>query len=327
MIRNAGASARKWWTRSVAGLVIFIILVGVGLILLLRPPNSNNGGSVPWINTSASSVLLNSLKPRSLPPVPPETSAAPCLARNLSVSSVHPVGATQNDGVMVTFRNAGSSSCLLRGTPQVDASEKGQRTVGAAREALPNYGEVANTAPGATVDVEVDVPATCRADPGGSNKGWATYHDLTVTFPSGSTKSISGVNLSFPCGMFTTPFFTVKPPLRYPPYYLGALAPHLVLPESVRAGSTLTYEVDLVNLSKRSVALTPCPAYLEHSAAPTKFEYALNCRGVHAISAHGQVRYQMKMVIPLNSPHGRLEVWWELVGPSDRSGRGYVQLK
>ncbi len=188
-------------------------------------------------------------------------------------------------------------------------------------------GEVANTAPGATVAVNVEVPVACQADPGGGNQGLPQYHTLLISIPGGGNKQIGGLHLTFQCGMSTTPFFTPKPQPVYRPDPLDALVPHVQLPASVKAGDTLIYEVELVNPGNHSVALSPCPVYLEWSGIPTKFEYRLNCRSVHAIPAHGRVRYQMEMAIPGSAALASVQVLWQLFGPSCPIGRGQVQVR
>ncbi|HXY45718.1 MAG TPA: hypothetical protein VEH29_16145 [Acidimicrobiales bacterium] len=234
---------------------------------------------------------------------------------------------SQNDGVVVRLRNTGRTACLLRGTPRVVASAPGQATVFATTAPMWPLGEIANTAPGGIVAVIINVPVACPADPGGGNIGLPVYHRLRISIPGGGNKKIGSLHLMFQCGMSTTPFFTPKPQPTYPPDPLVALIPHLQLPASVRAGTTLLYQVELVNPESRPVALSPCPVYLEWSDFPTKLAYRLNCRNTHPIAAHGQVRYQMEIAIPVSAPLGPAQVWWSLFGPSTHIGRGQVQVR
>jgi hypothetical protein len=232
-----------------------------------------------------------------------------------------------DDGAFIALRNTGSAACTLSGTPRVVASAAGHVTVVAGREPMPPDDEIADTAPGGTVVVRVDVPTYCKANPTGAIGRAMPYHSLVIPIPGGGAKKVGGLRLSFPCGMSTTPFYTPKPGPTYPPDLLASLVPRLRLPATVRRGTTLDYEVDLYNPGDRPVALSPCPAYLEHSDVPTKLLYRLDCRSVHSVPAHGEVRYAMEMAIPADAPVGPMGMWWTFFGPSTRSTHGQALVQ
>jgi hypothetical protein len=192
---------------------------------------------------------------------------------------------------------------------------------------MPSYGERSDAAPGGTVFEQVDVPEFCPADPGGGDRGDAVYHSLAVSILGGITKKVGGLSLSFPCGMSATPLFVGKPQPTYPVNPLVGLVPYLRLPATVRAGSTLHFEVDLSNPGGRPVALSPCPVYLEASSVPTKLLYRLDCRTVRSIPVHGQVRYGMEMAIPDAAPLGAAKIFWALFGASTRTAYGQVLVQ
>ena len=175
--------------------------------------------------------------------------------------------------------------------------------------------------------VRVDVPIYCKANPTGAIGRAMPYHSLVISIPGGGAKKVGGLRLSFPCGMSTTPFYTPKPGPTYPPDLLATLVPRLRLPATVRPGTTLDYEVDLYNPGDRPVALSPCPAYLEHSNVPTKLLYRLDCRSVHFIPAHGEVSYEMEMAIPADASTGPMGLWWTFFGPSTRTAHGQVVVR
>jgi hypothetical protein len=232
----------------------------------------------------------------------------------------------QDDGVIVTLRNTSAVACLLRGTPRVVAAVSGEATVVAVAEKMPSDDETADTAAGATLEVQLDAPVACATDPGGANSGFPTYHNLTISSPSGGTKTVAGLHLTFQCGLFTTPFFTPKPAPTYPANPLVGLVPRLQLPATVQAGTTLHYVVDLVNPGDRRVRLSPCPAYLENSSLATKLEYRLNCQSGRSIPAHGQMRFEMEMSVPAMAPFGTMNVRWTLFGASMRTALGHVRV-
>jgi hypothetical protein len=285
------------------------------------------GEVVPWVDEPASSSLLSSLLPRALPPTPPRTGAPPCTVRELLAAIGGPTEVSGDEGVVIVLRNNGSAACLLTGTPRVVASAPGHVAVMAALERMPPNGESADTAPGGTVVVRVDVPTYCKANPLGAISRVTPYHSLAISIPGGGAKKVGGLRLSFPCGMSTTPFFTPKPGPTYPADTLATLVPRLRLPATVRPGTTLEYEVDLFNPGNRPVALSPCPVYLEHSNLPTKLLFRLDCRSVHLVPAHSQVRYEMEMAIPADAPGGPMGLWWTFFGPSTRTAHGQVLVR
>jgi hypothetical protein len=227
---------------------------------------------------------------------------------------------------MISLRNTGSTACLLKGTPRVVASSPGEATVLASTENLPSYGEITDTVPGATVELEIDIPAACQTYPGGTSATFSKYQGLTISTSSGVSTVVHKPHLAFPCGMATTPFFTPTPAPRYPKNPLVGLIPRLRLPATVTAGATLFYVVTLTNPASQPVALSPCPAYLENSSIPTKLVYRLNCQSVRTIPAHGRVTYEMEMAIPTTAPSGMTKVGWILFGASTFWGHGQVRV-
>jgi hypothetical protein len=271
---------------------------------------------VPWVNQPATSALLKSMLPKPLPIPTPKTNAPPCTEAALAVS-VGILQWSQNGGVALDLRNSGSTTCLLRGTPRVVATESGERNVVAAAAPMPTFAEVANTAPGAIVVVALSAPLVCVTNPGGSNQNSPVYHRLVITMPGGATRTLRGLTLRFPCGMSVTPFSTPKPAVKYVVLSMSYLVPHIHLPSSVRNGSALIYNVELSNPLGRAVALSPCPAYIEHSSLSTKLEYQLNCTTVREIPAHQSVWYQMKMPVAATAHPGLVTVFWSLIlGPA-----------
>lgn len=282
---------------------------------------------IPWADKPATPALINSLLPKPLPAPTPKTDAPPCISSKLQLAQVAGLQWSQNSGVAIRLRNTGSSACLLRGSPHVVASASGHPNVIATPLGLAaTDGEVANTPAGGIVSVDVSVPVACASNPGGGDQSYPTYHQLDITLPTGGTRSISGLNLTFPCGLTVSPFFMPKPAPTYATNWIKYLTPRVSLPTSVKAGDILVYEVSLTNLLNRPVALSPCPAYIEHSSTGIKLEYQLNCAVVHAIPAHGVSIFQMKMVIPDTTPSGPMTVFWSVIEPGTPSTRAIVNV-
>jgi hypothetical protein len=282
---------------------------------------------VPWVNKPATPAMLESQLPKPLPTPKPKTDAPLCTLSQLVELPPSGLQWMQNIGIAIRLRNIASSACLLKGTPSVVASSSGHPNVVATPRGLrATDGEVADTPAGATVYSDVSVPVICATDPGGSEAGLPAYHSLVVTLPGGHTWTISGLKLYFPCGLQVTPFIMPTPPVRYPPYWLQYLVPRVSLPNSVKAGGTLAYEITLKNPLNRPVSLSPCPLYIEHSTN-LKLEYQLNCSIVRTIPAHGYFIYRMKMAIPGSTPPGPLTVYWSVIGPNTIQSRATVNVR
>jgi hypothetical protein len=283
---------------------------------------------VPWVNDPATPAIINSLLPKPLPTPVPKTDAPPCTSSELVLQPVAGLQWSQDSGVVIRLRNAGSSACLLRGTPGVVASASSHPNVVATSLGLAaTSDEVANTPGGGFVSVDVSVPVACASNPGGGDQGFPTYHRLIITLPGGGARTIGALNLTFPCGMAVTPFFRPKPAVKYAPYWIKYFQPDVSLPPSVKAGGLLDYQVRLTNPLNRPVSLSLCPAYLEHSSTNVKLEYRLNCAFVHTILAHSFSLYQMKMAIPATTPSGPMTVFWGLIGPGTISAHATVDVE
>jgi hypothetical protein len=282
---------------------------------------------VPWVDSPASPALLSSLLPKPRSQKRPVADAPACAVSHLSVTTVRAAPMSQDDGFFLRLRTPGRTACLLPGRPRVVASEPGLPTVVAGEEGMPNFAEVANTGPHGLLLVRVDIPVVCQSDQGGNDNGLPVYHSVAISYATVGRKTFTGFQLRFPCGMAATPFYTPKPSPTDAPDPLDALLPRLQLPTTVRAGGLLTYQVELTNPGNRSVALSPCPVYIEHSSIPTKLEYRLNCSTVDAIPAHGSVHYEIKMAIPASAPTGRTELFWSLFGPSTKTASAEVLVE
>jgi hypothetical protein len=318
-VRKFGLNLR----RLVAVLAILTGALGVGIGIA-----ATTSSAVPWVDKPVTPALLMSLQPKPLPTTPPKTGAPPCTSSALEVEPAVGLQWMQNDGVAIRFRNIGTAACLFRGTPFVVATSPGNPSVVATNLRLAaTGGEIADTPVGGIVSVDVSALIMCPADPGGNEQGLPVYHGLVLTLPGGTERTVSGLNLSLPCGLAVTPFSMPKPSPTYPPYRLASLRPRIALPSTVKAGGTLVYEVTLRNPLSRPVSLSPCPAYIEHSSSDIKLEYQFNCSSVHAIAAHASVVYQMKMAVPDSTPTGAMTVYWSVIGPNTTESRATVDVR
>ncbi len=262
---------------------------------------------IPWIDS-----------PSAVPPVPaplptstPKTDAPPCSADSLSLIGTAPSQLMGDHGLIVQLRNVGPKACLLSGTPEVVAKGPGLPDMKATERPMLSFGERSDTAPGKTVFLFVEASAAC----GRPGQYPTIYSTLDVSYPMGGELVLKDLKLPEYCGIAVSPFYSLKPSPQYPTPPTQYLIPHLVLPASVKAGTTLTYEVDVSNPLDKAVELSPCPIYMEYSSFRSKFLYRLNCSSVRSILPHGLVRYQMRMPIPANAPVGNASVSWVFFGP------------
>jgi hypothetical protein len=281
------------------------------------PAGATNHGvdladAIPWIHAPTEPPP----PPPPRPPLPRPTDARPCRADDVAASFDAGDGAGGHAIVYVTFRNISTSSCVLKGYPQVTATEPGLPDIaGTDGSFFPNDG-TANVAPGQNTFLGLETDTYCAARPGGGG-GRPRYHHIDIVLPAGGTVSLDQPDgFDATCGLHLTEFSgatTRTTPTRTP---ASRLTTTLDTPATVAAGATLIYVVALTNPTAKPVTLSPCPAYLQAAPSiPVKDVEALNCRPVGAIAAHGTVRFEMHMPIPAGTTAGELKIIWQLVGP------------
>jgi hypothetical protein len=281
------------------------------------PAGATNHGvdladTIPWIHAPTE-------PPLPLPPparLPRPTDARPCRVDDVAASFDGSNGAGGHAVVYVTFRNISTSTCVLNGYPQVTATEPGLPDIaGTDGSFFPGDG-TANMAPGQNTFLALETDTYCAARPGGGGGG-PRYHHLDIVLPAGGTVSLDQPDgLDVTCGLHLTEFTVPQPEQPQPRPPAGRLTTTLDTPATVAAGATLIYVVALTNPTAKPVTLSPCPAYLQAAPSiPVKDVEALNCRPVGAIAAHGTVRFEMHMQIPVDTTAGELKIIWQLVGP------------
>lgn len=231
---------------------------------------------------------------------------------------------TQDDGVVIEFRNKSSHPCLLAGAPVAQLTGGGLPTYDIpATHRMPYAGAVtADMAPGQTTGVVITSPRAC-ADNGYGSGTAPRYEHVLFSMPGG-TISVN-TRLHAACGTSASNYF-VNPPAPSPsddPWVHITAA--LTLPDSATAGAPMDYVVTLSNPTDDELNMNGiCPGYVEtaraagpmKAAVPMKEVYGLNCDGARAIPAHGAVRFQMRLkVLPQVEP-GPITVYWTLLTTS-----------
>jgi Protein of unknown function (DUF4232) len=306
--------------RAVTVLCACIGIAVAGCASRAAPPQpagtTNHGvdlaGAIPWIHAPTEPPL----PPPPPPPRPRPTDAPPCRAGDVAASFDGSNGAGGHAIVYVTFRNITASTCVLKGYPQVTASQPGLPDLTGTDGSFFQSDGTANMAPGQNTLLGLETDTYCPARPGGGG-GQPRYHHLAIVPPGGGTVSLDRADgFDTTCGLHLTKFFVPQPEQPQPPTPTSRLTSTLDTPSTVAAGATLIYVVALTNPTATAVTLSPCPPYLQAAPSiPVKDIEALHCRPVGAITAHGTVRFEMHMQIPADTTVGELKIIWQLVGP------------
>jgi hypothetical protein len=98
------------------------------------------------------------------------------------------------------------------------------------------------------------------------------------------------------------------------------LQPHLRVPASVRAGSTLRFAVDFVNANayEGGIDTDPCPIF-RMQVTPTAVGgiYLLPCTPTISIDAGQSVAFEMELAVPVTAPLGPATLKWQLLEPDE----------
>ncbi len=274
-------------------------------------------GTIPWIDTAVPPFQTPTPSPAPLPAI----DARPCRADDVAANFGAGDGAGGHLITYVQFRNVSQTTCVLKGYPDVTASEAGLPDVAATKGSFFQGSDdvTANMRPGQQTLLGLETDTYCGARPGGGG-GSPAYHHVTISLPGGGTITLDRQPEGFDvtCGLHLTRFSVPQPEPPQPPDPLTELTVSIETPTIVDAGDTLIYVADLGNPTAKPISLTLCPGYIESARSPTAVKdlYALNCVPAAAIAAHDTVRFEMRMQIPADTPAGTLTIFWNLIGPS-----------
>ncbi len=272
------------------------------------------------------------------PPAPqPRETTTPCTADDLRVHDVSSEGATQHIFRWVTLLKRTPGRCTLAGYPGLVGTgsdgrrqevplQQDQRPTGSFQE-TPATIEVHET-----TQVTITTSSACTA--GASYPH--TYRDIELVLGDGSSIEL-GENLKSACVPTITRFYRDNTPIEEPVRWDGLQA-ELRLPESVRAGRSLVYEVTLHNTGGEDLDLSPCGGYRQSLTGTDmngnqlwkgiQAEYRLNCDSAPVLPAGASRSYVMELQVPQDAPAlDEVLVRWRLLDTSpDQSGQGYVEV-
>ncbi len=280
-------------------------------------------GVVTWVNRPAPAYS----PPPQPSPTPYPTSATPCLASQLGVSTGPSGAAAGNDLEGFAFTNVSRTTCLLGGRPRVTAINAAGRRV-----ALPLspgqtfFGPLlpADIAPGSQGFLYFGTGSACGS--GAEQQTNTQYRALWFDLPSGGRLQSTLTLFAGSCGLVMDNLGLPAPvlPASTPsPGSPGTLDAHVDLPSTVAVGQTLRYTVSLHNPSDVPVSLKPCPSYTETLYASYPWpSFWLNCDQVTVIPPGGQVVYAMELKVPSGAVTGASKFSWQLGSPYGPSAGG-----
>lgn len=266
--------------------------------------------AVPWIN-----------KPATIPTITTSPKPIPltCTPRFLTVGSVTSGGGMGSAVWTVPITNVGSGSCSIPDNPKtITAVGPNGRRGNLEIQPLGQTGSISIPS-GTSVTFMMQARDSC--DPAGSVLPTNHYSSVDINLTTGVLE-IKNVHLLL-CDNQIFSGFQPQQTAEVPsPGSVASLSPHLQLPETIKAGSTLHYVVTLENQTKDNVSLAPCPVYQEEifvppgSAQKISRTLQLNCSSTHSIRPHSQVSFEMVITVP--SQAGRAKFSWHIEpgGPS-----------
>lgn len=272
----------------------------------------------------------------SLKPLAGIAGVRPCVAADLRAVPGHGNGASGQIFNTVLLSNHSASLCRLEGTAQVLLRTSAGKTL-----SLP---QVTTLMPWMNAPPGPALMAPNSPDPQpelGSQIGWGQASFAYSMWDCPANRSFSSVMIVLPNqrGTLTLPADgagysgggeceggAVVQRTEVGPFTGTEPAPALVdnspvsinikLPDHVRAGQSLHYQVVLTNASGAPFHFPDeCPSYTEDASRPglkNLANYQLNCNSVGWLGANDSVTFAMVLDIPADTPPGTGDLRWEM---------------
>jgi hypothetical protein len=262
----------------------------------------------------------------------------PCLAADLRAAAGKGSAATGGQIYnSIVLSNHSSTSCRLDGTPRLQLITASARSLALAQTDMatpwaPNASAVVMD-PGAPAPA----PTAGQLNPAGQATVVFIMYDcpgpepalsrIVVGLPNGrgSLSVPAGTDVSFSRGaacegnasvhsIGVSPFSGLTPQANW--VEASSLSIALKLPDHVRAGQSLHYQVVLTNTSGAPFHFRgECPSYTEDASRPglkNLANYQLNCSAVEWLGANESVTFAMVLDIPADTPPGTGDLRWEM---------------
>lgn len=290
-------------------------------------PMAARSGVVPWIDTPG--VRAVSSEPTSAAPAAESWPSCEPTSLHASYGSTG-VGAG-TAVVYLDLTNAGSRGCVLAGAPTaVLLVRPGGGTVPVKGPPI-DAGSMqlrapAALSPGQRAEFVVGASDMCPA----SKPTAGRFAAVRFRVGSGPWMSVAAQHEE-PIDLFCARWFTgfgvqlrAPNPVKANPLHVLNLTS--TMPAAVTAGQPVHYQIILRNPTDHSVALAPCPTYLQFLASAgsnrrlAEHSYRLNCAGAPGrIAAHSKVVFAMQ--IPAPTTTGEAKFGWSIGNAGLVTGR------
>jgi hypothetical protein len=305
--------------------------------LLWTEPSANRG--VPYsLNADGLAESEFWQLANSLHALTPAAQLRPCVATDLQAATGRAGAATGGQLYnSIVFSNHSSTPCRLDGTPRLQLITASGSTL-----ALPQSDGPTPWAPNAPGVVMMDAgapapaPTAGQENPAGQASVTFIMYDcpgpapalsrIAVALPGGrgSISVLAGSGVAFSGGfrcegnanvhsIGVSPFSGLGPQPTW--VESSPLSITLRLPDHVRAGQTLRYEVSLTNSSRAPLKFHDCPSYTEDASRPghkNLANYQLNCSSVRWLAPDESATFAMVLDIPADTPPGPGRLRWEM---------------
>jgi len=270
----------------------------------------------------------------SLQPLTTNAGVRACVAADLHAASGHGNGAGGQVFNQVLLSNHSATACLLEGTPQIFLRTSAGRSI-----LLPQVGTSVPwlpTPPGpALMAPNSPAPQPDLGVQAGFGRAYISYSmwdcpanpaftSLMIVLPNQKgtlTLSADGAGYSWggECEGTVVQRMEVSPfvPSQPAPTYVDAspLSITVTLPDRVRAGQPMHYQVVLTNASGAPFRFHDCPSYTEDASSSlgkNLANYQLNCASVGWLAPNQSVTFAMVLDMPANAPPGPVGLRWTL---------------
>lgn len=285
-----------------------------------RPATASaQGVAVPWID-----------KPATIPTTTVVTLplSATCKPANLKVGTASFGFATAQEGWRVPITNMGPQPCSLPDhLSKITAIGPSGSRVTLSNGTLQEPEPPVVLEPSITKMYGILSGAYC--DSTGLVQPSKYYSSVEMTLPTGIL-DLSKLILKLCSNKIASEFQpSISPPPT--PGTVASLNAKLEISKSVKAGSTLDYQVVLENKSNDAVSLSPCPVYKElitvisRSIKTSSQVLELNCSTIHSIGAHQKITYDME--IPVPSEIGPAKFGWQIAPSGPYAGSALTILE
>ena len=270
----------------------------------------------------------------SLQPLATNVGVRACVAADLHVAAGHGNGASGQVFNQISLSNRSGTPCLLEGTPQLFLRTSAGRSISLPQTVMsvpwlqtpPGPALMAPNSPAPQPDLGTQVGLgqasitysmwDCPADP--------SFASVMIVLPGQrGTLTLPADGAGYSWGgecdggavqrMVVSPFIPTQPA----PTYVEAspLSITVMLPDRVRGGQPMHYQVVLTNASGAPFRFHDCPSYTEDASSSlgkNLANYQLNCASISWLEPDQSVTFAMVLDMPANVPPAPVGLRWTL---------------